>query len=545
MLLLTEDKRNGLNQIVYGTPGGRARLAWKRCFALLLGGVLSTTVLCGTMIVEALLLYRGWSSLGDLLQCHAYFEGTLFLFGVLTAAEYLCMVLIQSNSRLGLLTICNMFSLVEPSRCMVGYFNFLFLGIAVDKSQLLLGMLPVVILLTGGVAVCSEAWQRPSVQEGLLDRMLGRVMQLLRRLTSGFSVFVMELYKLLVLRKGILVLACLLLLCVSQRDIVGLADSRLDALYRQYLESIDRQTGEGAAEYLESVELEILNTKNSIAEAEKKGEETFALTHVLEQKEALRTKILSGLERKETIFATRGISVFLLQDVDYNAVFGDRCRSYQERYAIFAVVALLVLQSGIYSFERQQKTEQLIAGTPGGRKRLFLKKLGVSVILTGIVFVITYLPQLASLREAFRLEDWDAPIQSLDSFTDFPLRISIRTWMLGIYGYRFLLLAAVMLFATLISLCTTEQTSLLFSMVLFLPHFLSMLGIAIPTGLSVVQQIAYNACFLQYGYGIRSFLSGSCWLIAGVCAGIAAGRLTAERGRKKKPIRPDKKGAKG
>lgn len=176
MLLLTEDKRNGLNQIVYGTPGGRARLAWKRCFALLLGGVLSTTVLCGTMIVEALLLYRGWSSLGDLLQCHAYFEGTLFLFGVLTAAEYLCMVLIQSNSRLGLLTICNMFSLVEPSRCMVGYFNFLFLGIAVDKSQLLLGMLPVVILLTGGVAVCSEAWQRPSVQEGLLDRMLGRVM---------------------------------------------------------------------------------------------------------------------------------------------------------------------------------------------------------------------------------------------------------------------------------------------------------------------------------------------------------------------------------
>lgn len=572
IIRLVQERQRGIRDLTYTTAGGRSRLALKRCGILLGNSIIINTVIYGSLFAIALFLYGGIDSLTDCLHGSDYFMGVLlpmtkcgflcfyfivhclstyalslllwmlfslckgknstiaYLLGC-CALEYILMTQIPLNSRFGIWKYFNLFSLIEPDLCLIGYSNFPFFGVAIDKRYLLSALIVLTILLCLPVSLLLESLRKPYQSAGLLDRTVIKITEWVRRISCHLTGALMELYKTIVLQKGWVVIVVLLILVMSQRYIVGVTYTEEEVMYHRYLDAIDIRTGEGTEEYLLGIENDITIIRQLLLQYQEEGRDTSAVVRQLQSFQLLKGKIESNIERKNRLLEDRGISIWLVKQEDYRAVFGERCSGYQELFALLALGTVIFLQAGVFSFEHKQGVHNLIKGTPGGRGTLFLKKAVSTIYLTTSIALVCYLPQLVSLYQGFGLDTWGAPLQSIEAFELFPISISIRTYLLWLLLYRLLVLLAAAFLTAAISTITTYRGSLLISLLMIIPYFLSLIGIDSVKAFSIIIPLAYNEEYLTYGFGVQSYIKGILWMGIGVAAMIAAYLKVTEHDR--------------
>ena len=172
-----------------------------------------------------------------------------------------------------------------------------------------------------------------------------------------------------------------------------------------------------------------------------------------------------------------------------------------------------MLNAGTFNYAKNKRINYLIESTINGRKKLTITQILASLYVTCICFLILYGIQFIGYTTSYNLGALKAPIQSLPMFENYTLKISIGQYILWMYLYRLLILEAITLFVLSLSKIFSYYLGYIVGLLLLFPHYLSLLGISIFEKISIITLLSYYKLYIEYGYGAKSYLSGSLFVL--------------------------------
>ena len=497
-LSFLEERKRGLWSLVHGAADGRIRLALGRAFILLLGTALGTVVILGGKLLAASRIFGGVGDLGRTVQSMEAFgdvpwvlsAGQFLLFyfalkilgmwllglavwailqgvnhlplaigacGVVLAAEYSAFRLIPDSYAIVFLRYVNLFALVDVPTVALHYLNLNFFGYPVQGFLLTLYLVPFLLLLLFGADLLLAERKKPVSRQNSLLTLVDRSRVPFSRAAGRLRLLGMELYKLLWLQKGVLVLLAMILF-VSSVLKAPLPDKSL----------YDTETAGISASLAGPI------TRDTIEEIDAR----IAKYGIWRQDETVLRQlgILETLREKAEQSLAAQDGMWLIDPVPVAALMGvDTPNQYQRQNCVVLLLALVLLLSGVFAAERQSRMTQLLRSTPGGRGRVWRKKIAAVLLLTVAVWLIFEAGELLHIRASYGAFALAAPVQSFDHFAELTLPISLGA---AIAMYLLLRLLAMLTAAGVICVisCLCRQINsaiLLSSAVLVLPACLS------------------------------------------------------------------------
>lgn len=535
------ERKRGLWSMVHTASEGRGRLARKRAVSLLLGVALGTIVLLGGKLLYGMIVS---GSLGDLnrnVQSLAIFSDFpwvmpiwVFLLGYFVlkilgmwlvgltiwaimqsinyvplaigtavgvlAAEYALFRFIPDSFSIVFLRYVNLLALVDVPKVALNYLNLNIFGYPVQGFLLSLCLLVPALGLLFGLNVYLAERKKPVTRQNSIIALFDRCRRPVSRAAGRLRLLGMELYKLLWLQKGILVLlafACfaLFFLEVPWPD-TELYDTELAAVSAQMQGEITEQT-------LEQIDSKI--------EEYSQWEPSEAISRQLDILARLRQKVTDSLEAED--------GQWLIVQASPAALMGKNYNNYQRQNALIMLLTLVLLLSGVFAQEKQSDFRQLLHGTPRGNGILWRKKLVSVLLLTGTVWLVFELCELKLIQDTYGAFALEAPLQSFDVFADFSGKFTLGV---GIAIFLLLRLLAMLIAAGVImllsALCKRSNFAMLLACaVLVLPACLSYMGIELFDSLSLSKLFspleaspgAYLCGLLAAGASV--FASRYCW----------------------------------
>ena len=240
------ERKRGLWSLIHGAPEGRGRLAYKRGAILLLGVVIGTLVLLGGKLLFVALRSGGLGSLTRNVQSTMVFSDfpwvmpvwvfligffllkilgmwlvgmavwailqsvnhlplALCAAGIALAGEYALFRFIPDSYTIAIFRYVNLFALVDVTSIALHYLNLNLFGWPVQGFLLSIGLIPPVLALLFGANVLLTAREKPVSRQNSLLALADRIRVPFSRFVSRLRLFGMELYKILWLQKGVLI----------------------------------------------------------------------------------------------------------------------------------------------------------------------------------------------------------------------------------------------------------------------------------------------------------------------------------------------------
>ena len=509
--LLLERKR-GLWSLVHGTPGGRQRLAVRRGWILLIGVTIGTLVLLGGKLIFFVIHYGGLGALSRNVQSLAVFDDfpwvmpvwvfllgffvlrilgmwlvgmavwsilqsvnhlplALCVAGVALASEYALYRFIPDSYTIVFLRYVNLFALVDVTTIALHYLNLNFFGWPVQGFLLSIFLIPPILGLLYGANVLLAARKKPISRQNSLLKLADRIRVPFSKLVSRLRLFGLELYKLLWLQKGLLIV---LLVVVFSFGVQALQwpDSTL------YTPELAGYSASMQGPITEQT-LRELDEKIELYSAYPASETIIRQLQILQQ---LRETCADSLVKQD--------GLWLVDPEPYASLIGfrgDSGHAYQREIAVVLLLALVLVLHGVFSQEQQSRVTQLLQGTPRGGALLWRKKLAVTLLVTVLIWLLFEAGELYRLRIQYGALALTAPVQSFDYFAELPYQMSLGA-ALGVYLLLRLLamLAAAGVIMLISCACRQNNLSLLTSCsVLVLPACLSYMRIDLLDAISL------------------------------------------------------------
>ena len=507
------ERKRGLWSLIHGAPEGRGRLAVKRAILLLLGVALGTLVLLGGKLIFFALHCGGLGALSRNVQSLAVFDDfpwvmpvwafllgyfllkilgmwllgmavwailqavnylplALCTAGVALAAEFAMFTFIRDSFVMVVFRYVNLFALVDVPKVALHYLNLNFFGWPVQGFLLSVFLIPPMLGLLFWVNVLLASRKKPVSRQNSLLKLVDGIRVPFSRAVSRLRLFGLELFKLLWLQKGLLIL---LLLAVYS---FGVLEPQYpdENLYDKEL-----------AAYAASMQGPI--TPELLAEVDSR----IATYSTYQASETVQTQlgILRRLREEcaDSLAAKDGH--WLIDPLPYAALISSPSESnpvfYQREIAVVLLLALTLLLHSAFSQEQQSRVSQLLQGTPRGGAVLWRKKLGAALLLTVLVWLLFEAGELYRIVDKYGELVLSAPIHSLECFADWPESLSLGTGILIYLLLRLLAMAAATGVILLISSCCRQNNvSLLLSCaVLVLPACLSYMRMGLLDSLSL------------------------------------------------------------
>ena len=584
-----EDEKKGLKSIFYAAPYGRGRLALQR-IGILAGsiGVFTVLVYLG-LFVAGYSLYGGMDGMGNsiqsiemfqtynlpmtvleyliyyvLMHAVAAFAVSLFIWMILSlwrnhllAVAVLILILsgeivlsrsLKAQSPIAFLKYENMYYMINPTDILGTYHNYMLFGHIVNCFTAFMWMAAVIILVGCGICIRISVTRKTIASASSLEIAVMHVVRKIKscwhRIIAGFSLVGMELYKILVMHKGILFIGIWLYLLFSSVDTTaGLTMGNSVMMQEVYQEYSGPDDGKLRFYYLEPQENLLAEVDLQYAAAlkayedEKLDEETLNRISMRYQGyDALRSTVQSvrgQLSYVERVESERGIRVWFLYQKGYKIMMtGDGLYEgagygEQQTYALYAVVLLVLLLSTVFSYDRSCNMEKTIYATSYGRNRLFHIKMAIAVLLCSVICVITYGQELYEIQKTYPLSCLEAPVQSLTFMEKMPLNIRIRTFLIGLEVVHFLTLLAISMMVYCLSAYLQEFKSLLAGLLILVgPSVLYLLGIKWCGYISVIQPVIYVEMLQEHGFTYSLAMVLAELVIGMICYGVVKRKVT-------------------
>lgn len=494
------ERRKGLHVLVHATPAGRGKLAAKRVAILLVASAITVLVLYGARILLYGYLYHGLGEWGRTLQSipmfynvpypmtvgafwgwyltvktfGLFFFGLLLwliqalisniavaigTFGIVAGAEFACTAIL-SNSYFAILRYVNLFSYINYLPVFSKYLNLHVFGRIVTGNALSCFLLPILCCVFALLVLLVCQGKHPIKGKKRSFRRLERFKAKVNDLCSRGGLFAKELKKLLLFRRGIVVLivflALLTQLGVPQREEVPW-DMYLTYYREKYAGPITEDT-------LKSLQAEL--------EVAEESERVTALRQII----------------SEANFLPEGS--WIVPSGPYEALF--KPQQYHYTIALFSILFLLLLVSPIASQERQAEAVVLLNSTPAGRRRLWLTKHALIWGSAFVVWITVYGSELYRLIDYYgSLTCFQAPLTSIVKVTLYEGNVTIGQTLLLIYALRLavLLMVAEICFV-LSSLCKKNSNAIILNCsVLVIPAAIAAIGSFAGSKLSVLMPL--------------------------------------------------------
>lgn len=484
--LFLAERKEGLWPVIHATDRGRWKMALRRCGILFAAAWIGTVVLVGARILLCGMEYHGLGEWDRILQSIPMFSnvptpmtvGQFWLLyiavkavgafwigsvlwsilsaianlglaftasGLVLGVEFACTA-IPTSSMFAPLRYVNVFSFIDFGTVFTRYLNLELCGFLISGSDLVLVMLPFLCLIFGGVDILLAEKKYPIAPQNPLLRWMDGVTKRLDPIFARSG----EAYKLLIKRKGILLLLLLVFLACNME-----APPRTYVSWNPFIQFYQEQyAGPITQEKLEQMELALQNCPDA------------------DNREGLSAVLEAAKKAPE--------GAWIVPSAPYDAIWSDNEENYHRSTALLAMLILVLVLAPIASQERQNDMSILLRSTFGGRKRLMVKKQSLLVAVAAVVWALVYGMELIRTIEAYgRFACLNAPAFSFPLFRwlGAPLWATIALY----YAAKLLVLVGVgELCFFLSSRCGKNRDAMLLCVgVLLIPATLGAIGSAI------------------------------------------------------------------
>jgi len=556
VIAFIEERENGVIMLVRAAGRGRAALALKRNAVIVVLSFVYSFVFNAAVYGIYLYIYGGSADLGNAVQSSQMFSmfplkisvgeffclyclifafamavlGMLFylfiylfknykLTVVLLIAIFLCEFIlyenIESNSALCVLKYINLINLLIPGESYVLYENWGYTGFITDIST----SAYVITFAVGGLCfagtVAAGCLLYPVRKTGLFDKLYNKIIFLWQKLFFKANTFLMELYKTFVIQKGIVILLLAVYLLAGCRLYRGVDYNKSNFYMVDFYDKFSgKAPGEDTEKYINDFTAE-LNRLKSIEKptfVQKKSEED--MSSALNAMNAIIAHVNKMRDEK-------GIKAVIVKPDTYNDILGERSYANQENINLVCIIAVILIISGDFAFER--KSGMYVLSRTAKRRELIWRNKTIKLFLTAfVVWAVSFLIHCLNITSVYTFNDLTAPVQSLVQFADFPLHVSIAGYIILCQLVRLFLLCMISLIVLGISFYADYKRSVVLSVIMLLPHVLYIFDIPFMYYLSVVIAFDFNRYRLRFGNSAAGFILPAVITIVGAVLYIRA-----------------------
>lgn len=583
-LMFLNERKKGLWSVIYSNAGGRTSLALKRIMVLFFTSIVSVMLIYGTNLLVSFYIYGGFEYLNAPLQSVEIF-GSLplnitiknfiiiyFLFKIIAVffvsvllyvlmsavndikysivvtavflgTEYILFEFLPVQSYWNIFKYFNIFSFINLSELFTNYLNINLFEHAVNiRTICMFSVVPLCIIMTV-ICILIQTYKRPDTGRNIFNRIALCINRISDKIKMRFNILCFEIYKLLYLQKGILVLLALVLIAVNFNYVSYVDYTDDETIVNQYYELLQGEIDENT---LSKIKALISDNDREIQEYEaysekyEKGLINYSDYYMnelnLEGAYKNRTALQTVKSRAKELYA-KNEKLWLVDEKGFKSILGyndgsnlgqnQNCADKQSKLALLSIIALILILSGIISFETQSGTKQMLKAMPKGRNRLFRSKLAAVLIIATLVWAISYTGELAALISNSS-QIFNAPVHSFTSLEKMQVNISLRQFIVIIYAYRLIVLFCIAsLIMLLSSMCSNVNLSYIISCgVLIIPSVMYYyLGINFVKYISASYYLSVlTSVISQYGSLMPLLINSVAMVIVGAVSAVVAGR---------------------
>lgn len=491
---LLAERKKGLWEIVHSTKYGRLRLSVRRLIIVLFCAVLSSLFIYGINLMLSLYIYGGADGLHRAVQSMKLFKlynstssileflmhyflikivaifliylciwlvlsavktlSLSFLFmGGVAAIEYIAYTFLPLQSHFNVVKYMNLFSYIHLPEIYTNYLNVSLFGNLKSTREIALEILPVLILVISSCCLLTNTKKKPKESSIILRSLLDYFEIFSNKITSRLNLILAEVYKILIIQKGILILLILVYIQYNSISNINVYYSRPQLYLNSYYEKIHGAYSEEMVEVVEELGNELREKEKEVEElvtlygdGKINFEEYYNRSRAYEDlgsKAEAYEMLHEKIEKAEQIKVAKGINVWIFNDLGYERMMGNTTYSAQQVQALKAVFFMVLILSSVFVYERQAGTFDMIRATKKGRLCLFRKKMQASFLITTIVWLLIYGVEILNTYRVYGLDNLAAPIQSVSSFSDFDFSISLGGFLACLYMIRLIVMQCV------------------------------------------------------------------------------------------------------
>lgn len=536
--MFTEERRKGLHYLIGSTKNGRIQLAlWRvlivsavsviASLALTLTSAATASVVYGNMgllrqiqsvpeftkcalpitildyiVFSALLKALAAAIIGlvfwlltTLFESIAATVGSVLIFGT----QYLLYALIIPTDALNILKYCNIFALLNNDVLFKNYCNLNVFGTPVGfaSSATVFGVVAFALFSEVCVLSASGKVMLPETNNSKLTQLGKAISSRMPQL----PLFLWETKKILIDRKGLIIIAAAVYLAVSstmQYTYAGNIDKEFEKLYEKYSGPVAQEMVDNINTEYDEMEQEWFRLCDERNEMETNGADENDLNRMnfKIQKMAHEISMLGRfVEKAEDCWGytcETGISVEIINQNVYNLLLsGDRQTT--SKNSLYVLLALIATFGGIMASEKQSNMTNTLKSLKRGRFCLTANKVILVLAVCIVLSLSVNMAQLLQIANGMEFNNLDAPCQSVDMLRGIHIEMSLKEYLVLLYIARVLCTCFVGLIIMLISsLCDnsimaigTSAVLLLVPSVLnsaglkFIPSFTELIGIVI------------------------------------------------------------------
>lgn len=415
--------------------------------------------------------------------------------------EYMLYGRIQYNSTFNSLKYINVFNIIFPGGSYLMYENWGRDGFITDISTTTWILTAVLLAagLTGNVIVYSLKYTIR--QKSVIEAAAVKISQSNQKLVSGMSLYGMEIYKTMIVQKGIVFILAGIYLFTSAKIMKGIdygSNNKTYKLNSFYVEFDGHEADKEVSDYIEALRAEAVLVQDSKEDGSYEKENAKKLLGTVDIMQ-------NEYDYVKNINESREADAVIVNPYNYDDIFGSRLYSNNETMNLISVVIIILIAAGDYASERQQGMNMHIR-TAGKRKKLWWFKLSKIVILAVIIWGLAAGINIYNITRCYSYNQIDKSILCLQKFADFPFDISIRSYIIINYICRLLWLIVIAVIAYMVSYRFSYKVSVIISLCMLIPHVLYVLGVGLAKKMSIIAAMDINRMFDSYGYGLKSVL---------------------------------------
>lgn len=543
VLSFFDERKKGLWNLIYSTKKGRCILAAKRISILFI----SVNIIFFILFTEKCLLslnYYGYPNLTRTIQSIPefgnftlpmdiltfilvyYITNTIFMFvtgciiyitfliaksrniailfiSLFLAAEYAAYRFIEPHSIYNIFKYINIFYYINPLDIFTNYRNLNIFGTPVGRTDIifLISLFGLTFLPTAIIIV--TRYIRPENVKSRLEKIITFMQNTKQALLYKMPFAIIEIYKILIGQKALVILAVFFILTANSIELPKYTYKQSQSYIKDFYTTCYGNELSVAQNYIDNFE------RQTEIEQLEYGTTT-----------SINTRYTSINEMKERVsyiqkIRDNGKNAWVIDDTGYFRMFSDFDKLETECITILTFLILLI--SGIFSYEKRNYMENLIKAS-ACRKKLFFTKLIYAILIELIICGFIYGTELYILNYKYGITSLDAPILSCPLMEKLPFNCSIGTFLILLYVYRFILLSAVTGIISAISMLLPHEKTIIISGILFvIPAVLNYIGFTLFEKISCVEIINVTKLIINIG-GIISFFPGILMICAGgVC----------------------------
>ena len=493
-----DDRKNGLGYIIYAARKGRAYLSLVRILILAFVSAISTLCAYICVFIISFRIYGGFEYMGNSLQSYEKYATicftdskwvfvaamlalsalAVFITGlivwllvslsdnvsagmgiavIILGISYVMYMGISDKSRFVALKNINIWNWIIPSGIIASYKN-IGVGkyiISHIRADVAVEVILVLVLCVGGI--CVNSLLKHGKKITVFNKLKYKLTAWCQSVLSHMPVLVMELYKLLWVKKGIVVLAIAVVIVSNTGIKKGYTyDSDLAVAMKYYSEAKDMQLSDELSDivYRYEQESEYWNDR-------------------LKQINTAFANETKEFTREDMNEATMQVSLYKkgLEEIHRNI---NNLEYLKEKN----ITGEVTMPFAVEEMLGEKKQNMLISIHTAKRGRLSwcMMKLCAVLIVSICIGVVIFIPDIVNITKAYNIDDMQTAIQNYPRFSFVPFKMSLMAYLICNIIWKLVLLMAIAGIVVLISTMSGYVLSLVVSLALVLPQLLYMLG---------------------------------------------------------------------